>query len=196
MLRDLARDLVALEHVLERADLEAELVGDGGSASGSRPRGSSARGPGPCRRGCRAASRAAGRGAAATGLSALAGSAFSFALVLLPLAPCRPARRWKRLAEHHLDAHARAPGSAARPGTRKFERLGFSPSANLMPRGASLKTQLLGRLAPAHLEDRVLAADRVARAVQHVDRGDAARELAVDVDVVVVDHVARRAPRP
>ena len=44
-------------------------------------------------------------------------------------------------------------------------------------------------LAPAQLDDRVAAADRVARAVQHVGDRDAAGELAIDVDVGGVEHV-------
>ena len=50
--------------------------------------------------------------------------------------------------------------------------------------------EVVGPAAPAPLDDLVLAADRVGRAVQHVGRRRAAGELAVDRHVEGVDHVA------
>ncbi len=64
-----------------------------------------------------------------------------------------------------------------------------------MPAIASGDAEVLGRAAPANLDDRVLAADRVGRAVQLVGRGQAAGELAVPVDVVGIDRRRRCAPR-
>ena len=61
---------------------------------------------------------------------------------------------------------------------------GFSPSANLMPGSAPSNTRSSrARLAPAQLDDRVLAADRVGAAVQDVGGRQAAGEVAIDVDV-------------
>ena len=77
MARDLARHLVALEHVLEGADLEAELVGQADAASGSRRRGSSGRALDLALEDVAQRLELAGRGAAATGRSPLAPAALS-----------------------------------------------------------------------------------------------------------------------
>ena len=74
-------------------------------------------------------------------------------------------------------------------GFWQFDCFGFSPSANLIPSGAPAKRIVVRAAAPAQLHDRVLAADRVGRAVQDVGRRRPARELAVDRDVERVDDV-------
>ena len=68
--------------------------------------------------------------------------------------------------------------------------LTFSPSANLMPGGAAANFISSGTGAPAKLDHLVLSADRIGRAVQDVRRGDAAGQLAIDVDVGGIDEVA------
>ena len=75
-------------------------------------------------------------------------------------------------------------------GLFQFDCFGFSPSANLMPSGAPAKSERVGPAAPAPLDDLVLAADRVGRAVQDVRGRRAAGELAVDRDVEGSQHVA------
>jgi hypothetical protein len=71
----------------------------------------------------------------------------------------------------------------------QLDCFGFSPSANLILGGA--REAQLGRGAfPLPAQHRVLPADGVRRAVQRVRRRRSAGELAVDVPVLPVDHVA------
>ncbi len=92
-----------------------------------------------------------------------------------------------------------APGSGSRRpcgsgGTAarvcwKFDCLGFSPSANLIPSGALANSRSSGAAAAAPLHGRVLAADRVRRAVEDVRRGRSPGELPVDTDVERIEDV-------
>ena len=53
----------------------------------------------------------------------------------------------------------------------------------------AFERELRGGLAPAELDDDGLAADGIGAAVQNVGDGDAAREIAIDVDVVGIENV-------
>ena len=94
------------------------------------------------------------------------------------------AGRGEGVADDLLDAHAAFADSGVVNFSPQLLCLTFSPRANLMPGGALGELHFLAGSAPAELDDLVLPADGVGRAVQDVDGGHAAGELAVDVDVV------------
>ena len=99
-------------------------------------------------------------------------------------------RARERVANHELDAHARHR-IAARTGLLADRHvLRIFAKRELDSRHRALEYDLFGsRLAPAQLDDLVLAADRIGAAVQHVGDGQAAGEVAVDVDVGRIENV-------
>jgi hypothetical protein len=80
----------------------------------------------------------------------------------------------------------------ARPGITPFvaAALGIFAQRELHRARRACQLQVLGQAAPSQLDDHVLAADRVGRAVLDHRRGQAAGELPVHCDVVECDHVA------
>src|SRR5262249_49094282 len=114
------------------------------------------------------------------------------AVVFLPLALVGPGAR-ERVANHVLDAHPRARIARRITGWRPRAAAAapWGPAKReLDARHRALEREILGpRLAPSQLDDVVLAADRIRAAVQDVGGGDAASEIAVDVDVARIEHI-------
>jgi hypothetical protein len=196
---DLLRDFVAFEHVLQRRDLETELVGDAQEHEDL---------------------------VGAIGMRVHQPLAFEnlderlelqipprrddlFARLLAPivvlpvLLVCLGAD--ERVADDVLDAHARA-GIAGRRSSRRAgaaaAALGIFAERELDARHRALEDEVLRTgLAPAQFDHLILAANRVGAAVEHVRDRQAAGEVAVDVDVGRREHVLdpghrahRRAP--
>ncbi len=183
--RDFLRDLVALEHVLERRDLEAHLVGDADHHQNL----------------VRAVRVTVDEPFAFENLDERVELQIAFGrqhvgvlrllrLVVLPRLLVHLRAR-ERVAHDVLHALARrripprsGTGLLTRPlhvfaereldaGQRAFEHQIFAP-----------------RLAPPQLDDDGLAADRVGAAVQDVRHREPAGEVAIDADVGRIEHVA------
>ena len=111
------------------------------------------------------------------------------AVVVLPGLLVGPGAR-EGVANHVLDALARRRVAArARPLARPGP-LRVLAERELDARHRAVEDELLGlRLAPAQLDDRVGATDRVRAPVQHVGDRQAAGQVAVDVDVGRIEHI-------
>ena len=94
--------------------------------------------------------------------------------------------RGKAVLQHLLDAHAR--GRVARAGA-EVRALDVFTQRELDAGLRAFEDQRLRIAAPAQLDDLALPADGVGRTVQHVGRGQAAGELAVDRHVGGVQHI-------
>ena len=107
---------------------------------------------------------------------------------------CSTLARYSRAAVKRLAMKVRTPmrvwGKRVTNLSPQFDCFTFSPSANLMPGGAASKIRSFRAGAVAQLDDAALAADRVGRAVEQVDGGDAAGELLVKVVGLGIHHVA------
>src|SRR5690348_13883892 len=98
----------------------------------------------------------------------------------------------ERFTDHILHAHARSwiPEVAGGP-----EAVGIAGALRVLaerkldPRHRALEDHVVGILAPAHLEDSTLAADRVGAAMQNIGRGDTARQRAIDLDVLRIEYI-------
>ena len=176
---DLGGDLVALQDVLERLDPDAVPLGQpqehqdlvapvAVAVDLDRAVEDPGQGLEP--------EVAARRGPAASSSVGLRG------LVGLPGGPDRP-----------RPPRRRARWSASTPirvlGNRPRSRVTFSPRANLTPCGPSWRIRSRPGLAVAELDDGVLAADRVGRAVQEPGGGRPAGQGPIDRRVVARDHV-------
>ena len=110
-------------------------------------------------------------------------------LVLVPVGLVLPGVG-EALAQCELDAH---PGARVAPidaGNRRTTRpCRVLAECELHAPGHAAEQQFVGRLAPAHLQDGVLAADGVRRSVQHIDRRDTAGQCPEDRLVTMVDDV-------
>ena len=179
----LLRHHVALEHVLEGRDLEAHLLGetdhhqDFVGAVAVRVHEALALEDLDERLELQIAAR---RQRSAAGL---------VLLVVLPRLLVRLGAR-EGVADDELDAHARHRVAPRAGGLADRHVLRVLAERELDPRHRALEDDLLGaRLAPAQLDHLVLAADRVGAAVQDVGDGQAAGEIAIDVDVGRIDDV-------
>ena len=179
--RDLLRDLVAFEHVLERRDLEAHLFGEADEhqdfvgAVAMRVDQALALEDFDERFELQVAAR---RGAGRFVL-----------LVLLPrfLVGLGPD---EGVADHefHAAARDRIPARPLQGALAEILRVLAERELDA-GHGAGEQQLLRARLSPAQLDDRVLAADRIGAAVEDVRGRDAAGEIAIDVDVGRIEHV-------
>ena len=195
MCRDLVGDLVALEHVLQRRDPEAELLGQPQQHQDL-------------------VGAIAVRVHEALALEDLherlelqIAPGFDGRRVLLSaLDPGRPRglvrlRTREGVANHELDAHSagRIPPRTLLAELPHVLRVLAERELDAWHRARELEVVAAG-LAPAQLDHQVLAADRVCAAVQHVGRRDAAGQVPVDVvvggveDVLDARHRAHRRP--
>jgi hypothetical protein len=182
--RDLLRDLVPLEHVLERGDLEAHLLCQ----------------PDEHEDLVRAITVRVHQAFALENLhewlqlkiAAWRNEAEAWALLRVELLPRLLIRlgAGEGVADHELDAqssHRVAPGDRLGAGGHVLRVLAES---ELDPRHRAVELDLVGPgLAPSQLDHLVLPADGIRAAVQHVGRRRAARQVAIDVDVGRVEHV-------
>ena len=182
---DLLRHLVAFQHVLEGGDAEAELfrqpnqLQDFVGAVAVRVHQPLAF---QDFHQCVQLQVASGRNQVSLASSAPA-------LILLPLAAVL-AGFDERLTDDVHHAHARGRVAAGRAlGRGEIRPLGVFAQGEFDARRRALEQQSLGVGAPAQLDDGVFAADGVGAAVQDVGGGDAAGQVAVDVDVIGVEHV-------
>ena len=199
---DFLGDAISLQHVLERRDAEAHLLGQPDQhqgfvgAVGVRVDQPFAFEHLDERLELQVAARRNGQWGAFPLLDRLALLVVAAPLLLVG------ARLGERLTDHVEHAHAGRRVAAILAGRRRGVRaLRVLAHRELDAGRSSLEQQTLGVGAPAQLDDRVPAADRVGAAVQDVGRGQAAGEVAKDVDVGGVQHVLdadhrahRRAP--
>ncbi len=183
VLRHFVGDLVALEHVLEGGDLEAHLFGQ----------------PHQHQRFVRAVGVRMHQPPALEDFDqrlelqisprhrdVLAG--FIAAIVLLPLFLVSLGAA-ERIADHELGAGP-CDRVAPRAGLPELPHvLGILAQGKLDPGRSALENEAARVLAPAQLDDLVLAADRVRAPVQDVRNRQAAREVAMDRDVGRIEDV-------
>ena len=100
-------------------------------------------------------------------------------------------RARERVTNHVLDTHPR-DRIPARPGLAELAHvLRILAEGELDARRRSLEDEVLGaRLPPPQLDHLILAANRVGASVEHVGRRQAASQIAIDVDVGGVEDVA------
>ncbi len=182
---DLLRDLVALQHVLEGGDPEAELLREPDELEDL---------VGPIRVGVDEAlplqdldERLELQVAPRRDQILLAGLPPS--PVLLPLLPVL-ARLDERLADHVHDAHPRCGITLGRPRRwREIRALRVLAQREFDPGRRPSEEEAAGVLPPAELDHHGPPTDRVRTAVEDARRRHAAPERSVDVDVVGVEDI-------
>src|SRR6266566_2016861 len=99
------------------------------------------------------------------------------------------ARFGESCADRLFDAHARGRVPRRLAEAAEIRALGVLSESEFDSRHRALEGQFFRGLAPAQLNNDSLAADGVRAAVQDVCRGDAARQVAIDVDVVGIEYI-------